>query len=61
MKKTKFYDENSNTWWEPETGGSNIPALNDLLNIFNISFGDIIYEGEYSLNGHKLLFESGKN
>ncbi|KFM77341.1 Membrane-bound transcription factor site-1 protease, partial [Stegodyphus mimosarum] len=31
MKKVKFYDENTRQWWMPDTGGANIPALNDLL------------------------------
>ena len=31
MKKVRFYDENTRLWWVPDTGGSNIPALNELL------------------------------
>ena len=46
---------------EPDTGGSNIPALNDLLNIYNISFGDQIYEGDYTLNDHTILYASGSS
>ena len=31
MRKIKFYDENTRQWWMPDTGGANVPALNDLL------------------------------
>ncbi|ETE64645.1 Membrane-bound transcription factor site-1 protease [Ophiophagus hannah] len=33
MRKVKFYDENTRQWWMPDTGGANIPALNDLLSV----------------------------
>ncbi len=59
MKKAKLFDENTGQWWVPETGGSNIPALNDLLRFYNISFGDGIYDGVHSLNEHTILFASG--
>jgi membrane-bound transcription factor site-1 protease len=59
MKKAKFFDENTGQWWVPDTGGSNIPALNDLLRFYNISFGDGIYDGVYSLNEHTISFASG--
>ena len=38
MKKVMFYDENTRQWWMPDTGGANIPALNDLLTPFNMAF-----------------------
>ena len=41
MKKVRFFDENTRLWWVPDTGGANIPALNDLL-------GNHIY-GSFSL------------
>ena len=46
MKKIKFFDDNTNSWWTPVTGGSNVPALNDLLRPFGIGFGDHIYRGD---------------
>jgi hypothetical protein len=27
----RFYDENTRLWWIPDTGGANIPAINELL------------------------------
>ncbi|KAI6647906.1 Membrane-bound transcription factor site-1 protease [Oopsacas minuta] len=49
MKTIKFFDENTQQWWSPVTGGSNIPALNDLLTQFGLAFSDRIYAGTYSL------------
>ena len=37
----------------PDTGGSNIPALNDLLAPYGMAFGDRVYEGDYWLADHK--------
>ena len=50
MNTIKFFDENTQQWWTPVTGGSNIPALNDLLTQFGIAFSDGIYAGTYSLS-----------
>ena len=47
MEKVKFYDENTRQWWIPNTGGANIPALNELLKMFDIEFGDFVAEGEF--------------
>lgn len=49
MKSIKFFDENTQQWWTPVTGGSNIPALNELLIQFGVAFSDRIYAGTYSL------------
>lgn len=65
MKKINFYDENTRQWWSPVTGGTNIPAVNDLLKDFGIAFGDKIYFGEYELKktssaiSRRVLFGSG--
>ncbi|XP_030372452.1 membrane-bound transcription factor site-1 protease [Scaptodrosophila lebanonensis] len=59
MKKIKFFDENTRQWWIPDTGGSNIPALNDLLNPFGISFGDFVGEGHFKLGDHSMYYASG--
>lgn len=59
MKKVKFYDENTRQWWMPDTGGSNIPALNDLLSSWNIALGDYVFEGDFKLGNHDMYFASG--
>lgn len=77
MKKIKFYDENTKQWWTPVTGnnffffpkkkliiegGSNIPAINEILKNFNMSFGDKIYNGLINSNdipSKKAFFSSG--
>eukprot|EP01101_Sappina_pedata_P008076 TRINITY_DN4409_c0_g1_i2.p1 TRINITY_DN4409_c0_g1~~TRINITY_DN4409_c0_g1_i2.p1 ORF type:complete len:381 (+),score=93.14 TRINITY_DN4409_c0_g1_i2:871-2013(+) len=46
LEKLQFYDENTKQTWLPLTGGSNIPALNALLDPFGIQFGDRVYEGQ---------------
>ncbi|XP_053212720.1 membrane-bound transcription factor site-1 protease-like [Panonychus citri] len=60
MKKVKFYDENTRQWWIPDTGGANIPALNDLLSPWGIAFGDQVFEGEFKLgSNHDMFYASG--
>nr|XP_023028172.1 membrane-bound transcription factor site-1 protease [Leptinotarsa decemlineata] len=59
MKKVKFYDENTRQWWMPDTGGSNVPAINDLLGSWNIQLGDRVFEGHFKLNDHEIYYASG--
>ena len=42
-------------------GGSNIPALNELLSVFEVGFGDALLEGQLSLSEEKIYFASGVN
>lgn len=39
-------------WWMPDTGGANIPALNELLSVWNMGFSDGLYEGDFTLASH---------
>ena len=59
MRKVKFYDENTRQWWMPDTGGANVPALNDLLAPWQMAFSDGVYEGDYHLgdNGGELYLK----
>lgn len=61
MRKVKFYDENTRQWWIPDTGGANIPALNDLLYPnWGIAFGDQVRNGQFTLGQHPpVTFASG--
>ena len=59
MKKIKFFDENTRQWWMPNTGGSNIPALNNLFAPWNITFGSNVYEGTFYLGHHTTYYASG--
>ena len=59
MRKVKFYDENTRQWWIPETGGANIPALNELLASFGIAFGDVVLEGDFTIGNHDMYYASG--
>ena len=59
LMKVKFYDENTRQWWIPETGGANVPALNELLAAWGIAFGDTVLEGDFSVGGHDVYYASG--
>lgn len=59
MREIKFYDENTAEWWTPETGGANLPALNQLLAGFGVQLGDHVVKGEVSINGEKIYYASG--
>ena len=41
----KFFDENTQQWWTPLTGGANVPALNELLVGYGAQLGDDVYRG----------------
>jgi len=55
----KFYDENTRQWWVPVTGGSNVPALNELLAPWGVAFGDTVLDGEFELSGREVRYASG--
>ncbi|XP_020286864.1 membrane-bound transcription factor site-1 protease isoform X2 [Pseudomyrmex gracilis] len=61
MEKIQFYDENTRLWWIPETGGANIPAVNDLLYTnWGVAFGDQVRSGQFTLHQHApVTFASG--
>ncbi|KAK3548464.1 hypothetical protein QTP70_013154 [Hemibagrus guttatus] len=56
MRKVKFYDENTRQWWMPDTGGANIPALNDLISVWGMAFSDGLYEGDFTMADHDNCF-----
>lgn len=59
MSKMKFFDENTREWWYPDTGGANIPALNDLMQGYGISLTDTVAEGYYKLGENNMYYASG--
>ena len=61
MRKVKFYDENTRQWWMPDTGGANIPALNDLMAPWGMALSDDVYEGEFTLGDHEMYYASGSS
>ena len=46
-------------WWMPDTGGANIPDVNDLLSPWGIALGDRVFEGDFNLGGHSMYYASG--
>lgn len=48
-------------WWKPETGGSNIPAINALLARWNLSLGSQVFEGSVALARSQARFASGSS
>ncbi|XP_061677597.1 membrane-bound transcription factor site-1 protease isoform X3 [Syngnathoides biaculeatus] len=59
MRKVKFYDENTRQWWMPDTGGANVPALNDLISVWGMAFSDGLYDGDFTLADHDMYYASG--
>uniref|UniRef100_A0A3Q2XY04 Membrane-bound transcription factor site-1 protease n=1 Tax=Hippocampus comes TaxID=109280 RepID=A0A3Q2XY04_HIPCM len=59
MRKVKFYDENTRQWWMPDTGGANVPALNNLISVWGMAFSDGLYEGDFTLADHDMYYASG--
>ena len=45
MPALRFWDDNTQSWWHPVTGGANVPAINGLLAPFGISFGQAVWDG----------------
>lgn len=39
-------------WWMPDTGGANVPALNDLISVWGMAFSDGLYEGDFTMADH---------
>ena len=59
MRRMRFFDDNTRSWWTPATGGANVPALNDLLAPFGIALGDSVLAGDLSIGGERARFASG--
>eukprot|EP01052_Picozoa_sp_SAG31_P031309 SAG31_NODE_3304_length_4439_cov_2.067742_3_plen_590_part_00 len=45
LKSLRYRDELNGRWWQPVTGGSNLPALNELLAPYGIEFAAAAAEG----------------
>lgn len=59
MREIKFYDENTAEWWSPETGGANLPALNQLLAGFGMRLSDNVVKGELRVGDESVYYASG--
>lgn len=59
MRKIKFYDENTKQWWLPDTGGANVPALNDLMTSWGVQFSDRVFDGVFKIADKEISFTSG--
>ena len=59
LEQSRFFDDNTRTLWDALTGGSNLPALNELLDPFNIAFNDQVVMGPFSIGSHRTYFASG--
>uniref|UniRef100_A0A8C6P5X6 Membrane-bound transcription factor peptidase, site 1 n=1 Tax=Nothobranchius furzeri TaxID=105023 RepID=A0A8C6P5X6_NOTFU len=46
-------------WWMPDTGGANVPALNELISVWGMAFSDGLYEGDFTLADHDMYYASG--
>lgn len=61
MHNLRFFDTNTRRMWIPETGGANLPALNELLHPFGARLGDTVYAGELSLEHRTIRYTSGSS
>jgi hypothetical protein len=59
MREVRFWDENTASWWTPETGGSNVPALNELLAPFGIALSEHVVKGKVNVTNAVVPFASG--
>ena len=59
MREVKFWDENTASWWTPETGGSNVPALNELMAPFGIALSHHVVKGRVNVTNQHIPFNSG--
>jgi membrane-bound transcription factor site-1 protease len=51
IRRLRFYDDNTRSWWDAATGGANIPALNDLLAPFGAALGGGVLDGSVAFAG----------
>ncbi|KER21077.1 hypothetical protein T265_10520 [Opisthorchis viverrini] len=47
--------------WTPETGGANLPALNNLLRPFGVELGDKVYAGSITIGRRTIRYTSGSS
>ena len=59
MKKITFFDDNTQLWWTPQTGGGHVPGLNALLEPYGIALGQGVWKGAFSLGRHSANVKSG--
>eukprot|EP00049_Salpingoeca_infusionum_P014579 m.275764 g.275764 ORF g.275764 m.275764 type:complete len:1005 (-) comp15698_c0_seq7:2011-5025(-) len=59
LDAVEFFDDNTQNQWYPETGGSNIPALNQLLEPWGMSFGSHVVDGRFTYKGDTIDYLSG--
>lgn len=59
MAAVRFFDDNTRNWWFPETGGSNVPALNELLAPWGMAFAGRVLNGKFSFRDTVVQYRSG--
>ncbi|GAA50303.1 membrane-bound transcription factor site-1 protease [Clonorchis sinensis] len=57
----RFFDTNTKRLWTPETGGVNLPALNELLRPFGVEMGDKVYAGSITIGRRTIRYTSGSS
>eukprot|EP00050_Salpingoeca_kvevrii_P008782 m.305085 g.305085 ORF g.305085 m.305085 type:complete len:1053 (+) comp17496_c0_seq1:79-3237(+) len=59
MQFLEFRDENTRNMWFPETGGANVPALNELLSGWGIALSSAVLDGPFEFQGKVIHYASG--
>ena len=61
MRRMRFFDDNTLSWWTMPVGGSNVPALNDLLRPFGAELGAVVFDAEFTGAGGTVALKSACN
>lgn len=59
IEKKKYYNVVTFEEWQPFMGGSNVPAINELLEPYHIALGQGVYAGTFYLEGKPVDIVSG--
>lgn len=62
MAKIRFFDSNTELQWTPVTGGANVPALNELVDMFGVALSDRVFKGDVDWGeGRKAFYATGSS
>ena len=51
LQREKYVDDNTHSTWYPIVGGSNVPAINNLLGHFQAQLGLQTFDGQFQFGG----------
>lgn len=54
LQREKYVDDNTHSTWYPVVGGSNVPAINNLLVHFQAQLGLQTFDGQFGIGGNNV-------